>query len=540
MIEFKNVSFSYNTVNPDGENVPVTGLSSLNLTIKTGEFLVLTGSSGCGKTTAIRLINGLIPHYYKGELTGTVTMDGENVSEKPIYETARKVGSVFQNPRSQFFNVNTTDEIAFAAENQKVESQIIKERIAQTANEMQIEKLLNRSIFELSGGEKQIIACAGINVLSPEVVVLDEPSSNLDISAIERLKKALGDWKAEGKTIIIAEHRLYFLRELADRMLIFEDGVVKKELSREEILNLSPRDTAQLGIRPLTLSGLSKADVGGNAGVSTSGNADTYAETGADANKLTKPLTNGPKAECYASAEAASKANLELVFEGFDFRYPTGDHGISISELNVPKGKVTAIVGRNGAGKSTFVRNICGLEKKCKGILKLDGKKMKAKDRLHSCYMVMQDVNHQLFTESVKDEVLLSISDRKLSEEEKEKISLSVLEGMDLSKYAETHPMALSGGQKQRTAIAAGISSKKPILILDEPTSGLDFHHMQQVAAEIIKLRDMGKTIFVVTHDLEFILACCDYLVHLEDGKVTESYTLTRESAGRLASVFAS
>ncbi len=513
MIEFKDVSFSYNTVTPDGENVPVTGLSGLNLTINTGEFLVLTGSSGCGKTTVTRLINGLIPHYYKGELSGTVILDGENISEKPIYETAKKVGSVFQNPRSQFFNVNTTDEIAFAAENQKLEPRVIKERIAETADDMDIERLLNRNIFELSGGEKQIIACAGINVLSPEVVVLDEPSSNLDFTAIERLKEVLSAWKAEGKTIVIAEHRLYFLRELADRMLIFENGIVKKELSKKEILSLSHKETTKLGIRPLS---------------------------------ITEFASDRAVPEDTASGDPSKG---ELVLEDFNFSYPNGKHGINISSLSVPLGSITAIVGRNGAGKSTFVRNICGLEKRCTGTMRIlcgacdamDSKrKMKAKKRLHNCYMVMQDVNHQLFTESVRDEVLLSISDRKLSDTEKEKTVLSVLKGMDLAQYADTHPMALSGGQKQRTAIAAGISSEKPILILDEPTSGLDFFHMQQVAAEILNLRDLGKTIFIVTHDLEFILACCDNLIHLEDGRITENYRLTPENLGRLATVFTS
>ena len=213
MIEFKNVTFAYSSTDADGRAIEQGNISGLDLTIQNGEFVVLTDGSGCGKTTVTRLI------------------DGKSVPDTPIFETAKKVGSVFQNPRSQFFNVNTTDEIAFAAENQCRASAEISKVIADTAASMHIKKLLDRNIFELSGGEKQIIACAGINVLSPDIIVLDETSSNLDSEAIEKLKAVLTEWKSQGKTIVIAEHRLYFLRELADRMLILENGCVAENCS---------------------------------------------------------------------------------------------------------------------------------------------------------------------------------------------------------------------------------------------------------------------------------------------------------------------
>ena len=251
MIEFKNVTFSYVNVNAEGETIHKNGVENFNLSISDGEFIVFTGSSGCGKTTITRLINGLIPHYYKGELNGTITINGKSIPDTPIYQTAKIVGSVFQNPRSQFFNVNTTDEMAFAAENQGINAERIQSDIADTAENMQIENLLDRSIFELSGGEKQIIACAGVNVLSPNIIVLDEPSSNLDFQAIEKLREILLAWKHKGKTVIIAEHRLYFLRELADRMIILENGVIKRKIDRTELQRLSCKDTENFGIRPL-------------------------------------------------------------------------------------------------------------------------------------------------------------------------------------------------------------------------------------------------------------------------------------------------
>ena len=472
MIEFKNVNFRY-------RGTDESGLHDLSLTINDGEMVLLCGASGCGKTTVGRLINGLIPHYYKGELTGNVLVNGMDIEKTELYELAGVVGTVFQNPRSQFFAIDTDGEITFGAENIGMSPDSIISRKDSISSEMHIEKLLGRSIFELSGGEKQIIACASVSVLSPDIIVLDEPSSNLDLEAIEKLKEILIRWKSQGKTIIIAEHRLYFLRELADRMLILENGRITKEMTAEEIKKLTITDTEKMGIRPMIL----------------------------------------PEIQ-YKNSVVESEDILLL--EDFCFTYKDGKHGINIPRLELPANRIIAIIGHNGAGKSTLARNICGLERKCKGTLTMNGKKMKAKERLHNCYMIMQDVNHQLFTESVRDEVILSMTDKALTDEQKASLADEILEQLDLAEYADTHPMALSGGQKQRTAIASGIASSKPIIIFDEPTSGLDLAHMKQVADQLKKLKDMGKTVIVVTHDNEFILSCCDHVVRLENGCVAE------------------
>lgn len=489
MIEIKNVNFRY-------KGSDEGSLEDLSLTIHDGETVLLCGASGCGKTTVGRLINGLIPHYYKGELMGSVTVNGRDIAQTELYDLAGVVGTVFQNPRSQFFAIDTDGEITFGAENIGMPPEDIVSRKNDVAREMHIERLLDRSIFELSGGEKQIVACASVSVLSPDIMVLDEPSSNLDSSAIEKLKTILADWKSQGKTIIIAEHRLYFLRELADRMILLDNGRITKELSADEIRALTFADTERMGIRPLSLT-----DV-------------TY------------------------TRENASKHDEMLTLENFVFTYKDGKHGINIPKLELPTGSVIAIIGHNGAGKSTLARNICGLEKKCKGLMKLGGKTLKAKDRLKNCYMIMQDVNHQLFTESVRDEVMLSITDKQVTDTEKMQSSEEILSQLDLSEYSDKHPMALSGGQKQRTAIASGIASSKPIIIFDEPTSGLDLAHMKQVAGEILKLRDMGKTVIIVTHDLEFILSCCDHIVRLEKGQVVENYELNKDTDIRLRQFF--
>ncbi len=492
MIYFSNVSFNYQVTDPEGQTRIVTGLRNISLKIRKGEFVVLTGGSGCGKTTLIRLINGLIPHFYTGERSGNILLDGKDIAEMSLYEISEKVGSVFQNPKSQFFNVNTTDELAFAAENQGRDPLCIRREIQRTASLLGIEKLLDRNIFELSGGEKQIIACGGIQVLSPDVIVLDEPSSNLDHQAIGKLKQILNLWKQTGKTVVIAEHRLFYLKDLADRMVVLEEGRIKREFRSKEFQKLSFEETQKLGIRTLNLS-----DV---------------------------PFLQDTK-------EMPEKY---IVLDGLSFLYKDREHGIQIPKLEIPEGEITAIIGCNGAGKSTLVRNICGLEKRCKGYLTYRGRRLGTRERLHNCYMILQDVNHQLFTESVEDEVMLSMTDKGLGEDEKKHRAEKILTRLDLEGKAQSHPMALSGGQKQRCAIASGIASSKPILIFDEPTSGLDLQHMKQVAEEIRSLQKMGKTILIVTHDYELILRCCDFIVQMDRGAVQDAYRIDEGSIRKL------
>ena len=251
MIKIDHISFSYGE-----ENENTGGVRDIDLNIEDGQFVVLCGESGCGKTTVTRLINGLIPHYYEGKMTGEVWVNGAKVSEQPLYDTAAVVGSVFQNPRSQFFNVDTTSEITFGCENLGQPEKDIRERLAKTVRDFRLEKLMDRNIFHLSGGEKQKLACAGVSIMEPDVLVMDEPSSNLDAASILDLRKILAFWKSQGKTIIVSEHRLYYLRGLADRFIYLADGQVSHDYSAAEFEQLTEQQRSDMGLRTFALGRL--------------------------------------------------------------------------------------------------------------------------------------------------------------------------------------------------------------------------------------------------------------------------------------------
>ena len=497
MIELKNVTFEYGSAEGAaggiGETVSNGSLKNINLKINEGEFVLLTGGSGCGKTTILRLINGLIPNFFEGSLEGSVTVDGFDVSHAELYDTAKSVSTVFQNPRSQFFNVDTTSELAFACENQGMEEGEILRRIDNTVAELHLEPLMNRSLFDLSGGQKQKIACTSVAVTGNKIILLDEPSANPDLRTIDELSGLLKKWKNEGKTIIVAEHRISYLWDLADRTVVLKGGQIVRELSRAQMDTISEEELHELGLR--------------SARQTEATNRGPELVSGSNAKETLKQVQGDISIVQHDSGDTT----CFLTLQNFRYKYKNGYLALNIPQMQIPVGKITAITGNNGDGKTTLLNCLCGLGRRSKGSLLYNGKNYNRRQRQKLIFLVMQDVNHQLFTESVLDEVLISQA------EENEEEARRILATLDLEAFADRHPQSLSGGQKQRVAVASAIASGRDIMLFDEPTSGLDYTHMLQIGEILRSLKDQGKTVIVVTHDRELIKECCDCEICLRD-----------------------
>ena len=407
MIKFENVN-----VTMQGKRI----LSDINLEIQDGEFVLICGESGCGKTTMTKLINGLIPHFVRDvSVDGTITVCGKNVAEMPMYEIAELVGSVFQNPRTQFFYTNSNAEMAFGLENRGVEPEYIRKRIKNTINELDIEKLEDRDVFSMSGGEKQLLAFASVYAMNPQIYVLDEPSANLDIAAMEKLSERMKVIKEKGHTVVVAEHRLAWIQKFADRIIYMKEGRIEQEFTSDEFKALSDLKRKQMGLRSIVPEQIQIPEITGNS-------EDAVLQI------------------CNLSC----KRKKQVIFQNISLSARAGD--------------IIGITGKNGAGKSTFCNCLCGLLKPKGGEILYQGKKLSEKARTKLFGMVMQEVNHQLFSDSVKNECLLA------NEEASEQEIRELLEKFDLEEYAEYHPMILSGGQRQRLAICQAVMGKKSCL----------------------------------------------------------------------------
>ena len=481
MIDVASLSFSY-VSELTGDRVEA--LKDVDLSADAGSLTLVCGASGCGKSTLMKALTGLVPQMTPGELDGVVRINGRNLADVALTDVGHLCSSVFQNPRTQFFCDTVAEELAFCGENYGRERATLRQQSERAAKLMGISHLLERKLATLSGGQLQKVALACALASGAPVLLADEPTSNLDPAAISEVRAALKVLKEQGLTIVVVEHRLHFLRGLADQVLLMESGRVTRRWNGAEFFSMGQAQRRSLGLRTLVDPGPPETWVG----QVQAGRQEK--QVGRQENREATPSQVRLSCRGLSFAYGASP-----VFEGLDADFPAG--------------QITCIAGANGVGKTTLVRVLCGLAAPSSGSISLDGVPASRKTRRSACALVMQDTGRQLFSDTLAGELTIGASHASGQSGEQ------LLADFDLANLGERHPLSLSGGQKQRLVIAAARATGRPIVILDEPTSGVDARHLDSIAATLRRIADEGAAVVVVTHDGEFAAACADRLITL-------------------------
>ncbi len=464
-VTVKNLELSYPASARPALSIP-------DLRIPAGQCVVLCGQSGSGKSSFLKVLNGLVPEYYPAQLSGQVHLGDLAVQQTSLEAISRHVASVFQHPSTQFFHSQVLQELVFPCENQGLSRGEIEKRLAWVNDLFGLEPLYERSISSLSGGQQQRLALAVAAMQGTDLLVLDEPTANLDQAGIAMVQEILQVLKKQGKTIIIAEHRLSYLSQLADRYLYFQDGCLHLDLEAKDFLAQSEKERQHRGLRRLI-----PASFQGEMAELPSRNSS--GQTGLSIQHL-----------------SVSQGQEELLY---------------VDQLDLATGQVVGLVGPNGSGKTSLARYLVGLAEAKSARITWQQQDLSARQRLEKTALVMQEVRLQLFAESVERELTLGRKNRAIDDQLVAQFGL-----LDLLKR---HPVSLSGGEQQRLMMVASLLADKEIFIFDEPTSGLDLKQMQQVAQALLDLKRKNKLVLLISHDEELLELVCDKIVDIKQLK---------------------
>ena len=508
IIEFKDFSFQYRVqAEPTVKNI--------NLSIYEGEKVLIVGPSGSGKSTLAHCINGLVPFFYDGIVTGQLNINGNDATKMNIFELSKIVGTVLQDPDSQFIGLTVGEDIAFKLENYCISQDEMIDRVDKSAELVDIKKELYSSPYKLSGGQKQRVTLAGVTVDDVKILLFDEPLASLDPatgeSAIELIDKMQ---KQNNKTAIIIEHRLEDVLHCdVDRVIVMDKGEIIADTTIDEIIRKDILRKVGI-IEPLYLTALRYADCEINDTLKLK-NIETL-ELGEYKEKLKDWYEN---IEVYESDE---NQNPILELDNICFSYNNEKQILKNVSFKINKGDMAAIVGRNGAGKSTISKLVCGFYKPTSGRILFDGKDMvdyTIKERSEKIGFVMQNPNQMISKTMVYDEVAFGLKIRGLSDSEiKERVE-ETLRICGLYGYRNWPISALSFGQKKRVTIASILVLNPDMIILDEPTAGQDFKHYTEIMEFLVDLNKKGVTILMVTHDMHLMLEYTNKVIVLSEGE---------------------
>jgi energy-coupling factor transporter ATP-binding protein EcfA2 len=510
LIKIDNFTFCYN----DAEK---PALENINLEIQDGEFVLVTGPSGGGKSSLCRSINGLIPHFYGGKVTGRVEVQGFNTLKHTTKELATKVGMIFQDPENQLVTTEVEREIAFGLENLAFPRNIIAKRVVESLDALGISDLRHRQVHELSGGEKQKVAIASVLALHPEVLILDEPTSELDpksteevLSITERLNDELGI------TVILIEHRLDRVLQHADRLMVLDDGRIIADGKTRDILSNSYEEITKAGIGVPPIIRLTREVA--KAGISVDGTPLTVKE-----GRLMLSEVFHKASRKLPGSEQKRYGRPVIQVDKLWHTYPEGPTALRGVNLRVNEGEFLAIMGRNASGKTTLVKHFNGLLKPTKGVVAIDGletKKATTAELARKVGFVFQNPNDHLFADTIEEEISFSLRNLGTDDEAIRSRISELLEEFGLEKYRGQYPRSLSSGEKQRVALASVVATKPEILVLDEPTRGMEYRLKNDLMGFLEEYVRQGNTVILITHDVETVAEHADRVILLSEGEI--------------------
>ncbi len=519
MIDIQNLSYTY-------PNMSEPTLSGIDLHIDDGEFVLLLGASGSGKSTLIQCLNGLVPKVAGGNLDGVIIINGKDVRDYKVHQLASDVGIIFQNPDTQLFSLTVGKDVAFGPENLGMPKEEIVRRVDLAMRIVGMEDMRDRFIFTLSGGEKQRVAIAGTLAMEPHVMVLDEPTSDLDpvgtgevLSLVKRLNQE------KDMTIILIEHKIDEVVHLADRVVVMDRGKIIMDDTPDEIFNDGHDQLKSIGIALPQLSEIVHAMKNGFGDFE--GDLSTYSSYKTILARLCQLLRDKPaniarfRTAHTPPARTAPKPKIEI--KNLRHTFEDGTVGLDDINLVIPEGDFVALIGHNGAGKTTLINHLIGFLKPANGTIFINGRDisgMRVATLAQSVGYLFQNPDNQIFTDSVTQELKFGLENIKLRDTAIEERVNRAISMMELAEFRDRHPHSLSRGQRQRLAVASILAMEPDIIVLDEPTTGQDWGHVNKFLQQIRHLNELGKTIILVTHDMNLVAGYARRTVVMDKGKI--------------------
>ncbi|WP_342429627.1 ABC transporter ATP-binding protein [Neobacillus sp. FSL H8-0543] len=500
-IELKNLTYAY-----ENQESPV--LNDVSFHVKPGEFVLLVGPSGAGKTTLCQTFNGIIPNVLGGQLAGEVIVDGKDVYELELKDMASSIGMVFQDPEAQLCNIYVEDEVAFAPENLMVDPFEVKKRVKDSLNEVSLSGFEHRKVFELSGGQKQKVGVAAILSMQPKILVFDNATANLDPQATKEIFDLLEKiHKEKQHTIVVVESKIDDLIHLVDRLVVMDQGQIIADAPPLEVLQKDGKKLMDLGLWIPEVSELaySLAEDGFNFKEFPISIHSAY-------NQM-KGFWQSTPSQTAVIQEEASREEV-IAVRNLDYTYKNGTKALNNVSFSIKKGDFVAILGTNGSGKTTLIKHLMGILPPKKKKVFVNGQDISKKSLLEMSEQigfVFQNPEHQFVTDNVFDETIYSLrvrngmkKDEKLPDEIVKK-GLSALELINLVDSKEKNPFMLSGGEKRRLSVVSSLILGQDIVILDEPTTGQDYASATKLLELCHKLNQQGKTVIMITHDIRLV-----------------------------------